>query len=91
MPENSANPEPPQEWVTWAAEQRATPAGGVYSPRRGSDVEVWITSWRDRYPPGPAWKVLDDLLHDYRLRADTGLNLHADIADAGQFGGGLPW
>ena len=40
---------------------------------RGSPVEAWIKARRDRYPvTSPGWFVLDELLDDWRERADTG-------------------
>ena len=64
-----------------------------HMPHRGSDVEKWIKARRDaemrQYgshvsPPTPAWHAYDDLLDEYRLRADTGLMLGEDIALAGE-------
>ena len=47
-----------------------------YQPCRGSDVELWLRRTRDKYPvTSPGWFVLDDLLEDYRLCADTGDSL----------------
>lgn len=44
-----------------------------YQPRRGDAVEAWIKSNRDDCSSNSvAWNVLDDLLEDYRLLADTG-------------------
>jgi hypothetical protein len=59
-----------------------------HTPRRGSDVEAYIRGFRDMYPKGtPWWATLDELLDDYRLRADTGLSLGVDISLSGQSGG----
>lgn len=56
-----------------------------HTPTRGSDVEDWIKRNRDRRPKGSPWfAVLDKLLDDYRLRADTGLDLDDDIREAGE-------
>lgn len=58
-----------------------------HDPFRGSDVEEWITSWRDKYGDtrGPmpisqqvAYNALDDMLEDYRVRSDTGKGLVDD-------------
>lgn len=49
-----------------------------HQPRRGSDVEAWLKRKRDEISDldAPAARfVLDDLLDDYRLRADTGVPL----------------
>lgn len=47
-----------------------------HSPRRGSDVEAWLKAERDKYQERTeAWYALDELLDDYRLRADTGRGL----------------
>ena len=62
----------------------AVPTVLPHAPTRGSDVEAWIKSFRDRRPKTSPWFVtLDRLLDDYRLRADTGLPLAADISEAG--------
>ena len=60
----------------------------IHRPARGSDVEAWLRDKRYEHegPRGErdvAWRVLDTLLEDYRLRADTGLLLHQDIEEAG--------
>lgn len=44
---------------------------------RGSDVEAWIKRWREKFSglcpsDGSVWHVLDDMLDEYRLAADTG-------------------
>jgi hypothetical protein len=63
-----------------------------HSPRRGSDVEAWLKDRRVEYiywngasgeRRGVEWGVVDRLLDDYRLRADTRLALDADISEAG--------
>lgn len=50
-------------------------------PRRDSDVAAWIKRHRDDglYPEGVAWHVIDSLLEDYRLHADTGTPLSQDV------------
>lgn len=48
------------------------------APTRGDAVEAWIKGWRDEYEPnGELYNVLDDLLEDYRLHADTGEHLRS--------------
>lgn len=52
-----------------------------HEPHRGSDVEAWIKRTRDEYGSSTddAWRVLDDLLNDYRLHADTGTALVNEV------------
>lgn len=52
-------------------------------PCRGSVVAEWIKRRRDEYSRGrnPGWDVLDDLLEDYRLHADTGVPLDQEVED----------
>lgn len=63
--------------------------GTAHQPVRGSDIDTWIKAARDVIHPKAglgdqgAWWALDDLLNDYRLRADTGATLTADPADLG--------
>ena len=52
----------------------ATAEPATHMPYRGSDVEDWIRRMRDEKGSG-AWVGLDDLLEDYRARADTGRDL----------------
>lgn len=70
---------------TW---QRITPESSPHLPRRGSEVEAYIKAFRDRYigvkGPLDPWNLLDNLLDDYRLRADTGLTLDRPIEEAGE-------
>jgi hypothetical protein len=56
-----------------------------HRPERGDQVEAYIKRWRDRFE-GDASSyalagrgVLDDLLDDYRLHADTGTPLAVDV------------
>ncbi len=50
-------------------------------PQRGDAVAYWIKLYRDRQDDGTeAWRVLDDLLDDYRLLADRGEPLPDTIA-----------
>jgi hypothetical protein len=54
----------------------------THRPTRGSDVENWIKSARDRRERGTPWySVLDRMLDDYRLRADHGLDLDANLRE----------
>jgi hypothetical protein len=51
-------------------------------PRRGSDVEAWIKARRDSFQIGHhSWYALDELLDDYREKADQGLMLADDHTD----------
>jgi hypothetical protein len=51
-----------------------------HRPERGDQVEVYIKRKRDEYPHDDAgWIILDDLLDDYRLHADTGTPLAVDV------------
>jgi hypothetical protein len=53
-----------------------------HRPRRGDDVEAWLKRWRDEMDPGSeAVSILDGMLDDYRLRADTGTLLDAEVPD----------
>lgn len=53
--------------------------------QRGSGAEAWIKARRDEfggtdsYAARDAWQVLDDLLDDYRLHADTGTALDQPV------------
>jgi tetraacyldisaccharide-1-P 4'-kinase len=66
--------------------KREDRAGGEpgHVARRGTDVEAWIKRHRDNCHiadgRGHDWAVLDDLLDDYRLHADTGVPLGDDVA-----------
>jgi len=58
----------------------------MHEPHRGSDVEAWIKRTRDKYsrywPDNldyHSWTVLDQMLDDYRLRADTGRSMAGDV------------
>jgi hypothetical protein len=68
-------------------------------PMRGDAVEKWLKGLRDQYRPvdwvddvrgkrqipNREYAALDEALDEYRLRADTGLTLADDIADAAEF------
>jgi hypothetical protein len=57
-------------------------------PHRGNQVEAWIKDRRDALGSSSAepWQILDDLLDEYRLAADTGMSLeeivNIDITEA---------
>jgi hypothetical protein len=54
----------------------------AHTPRRGSDIETWLTTHRDRYDAaahGTEWLALDWLIDDYRYHADTGAPLSERI------------
>ena len=69
--------------------------GERHVPHRGSDVEAWLKAKRDECGPIEyrirdaqmmyAWRVLDHLLDDYRLRADIGSTLSTSAEEMG------PW
>ena len=47
-----------------------------HRPRRGDEVDVWLRARRVGYQPGSTeWTVIDDVIDDYRRRADYGLSL----------------
>lgn len=54
-----------------------------HQPHRGSDVETFIRNFRDQHGPSfdgndlhsESWYSLDNLLDEYRLRADIGITL----------------
>lgn len=51
-----------------------------HRPTRGSEVEKWIENTRDHYGPGgPRFDALDELLFDYRQRADYGVDLMDEV------------
>lgn len=54
-------------------------------PRRGDVVEVWLKAHRDRqideYGQTRSWHLLDGLIDDYRLHADTGTPLGQHACD----------
>lgn len=53
----------------------------AHVPHRGSDVEAYIKARRDSFMQleDAEWFALDDLLDDYRYRADLGLDLLSEI------------
>lgn len=60
------------------------PAPVPHRPCRGDDVEAWLKQWRDQFghPSSyPERTAIDNLLDDYRLRADTGTPLHAEVRE----------
>ena len=51
-------------------------------PRRDDDVAVWLKRKRDEYAANSgSWFVVDNLLEDYRLHADTGGSLTEDVSE----------
>jgi hypothetical protein len=49
-------------------------------PERGDAVERWLKRFRDEHANDtPTWQVADWLLDDYRLHADTGTPLDAEV------------
>jgi hypothetical protein len=79
-------------WEDMPEEHREVWRAVIHRPARGSDVEAYLKERRDEHEGwnashgvmrDVAWHALDNLLEDYRLRADTGLLLHQDIEEAG--------
>jgi hypothetical protein len=56
-------------------------------PERGDAVDLWLKAARDDWagdmgdPRPPQWFVIDHLLDDYRLHADTGTPLDQHACD----------
>jgi hypothetical protein len=50
-------------------------------PCRGDQVDRWLQAKLDAWTGGTdaIWHLLDDLLKDYRLHADTGTSLDAEV------------
>jgi hypothetical protein len=69
------------EWVV--ADQ--TPMLPAVPPRRGDAVEAWLKAQRDEYSRDhdTQWDVIDGLLDEYRLHADTGTPLDQHACEAG--------
>lgn len=62
--------------------------GNYYPPTRDDDVAVWLKAKRDeRNESGDynAWCVIDQLLDEYRLRADCGYDLTGDPPTEGYY------
>lgn len=57
--------------------------GQRHFPVRGDDVETWLRVWRGRYGQQylDAFQVIDALLDDYRLHADTGASLYETVSE----------
>lgn len=56
-------------------------AAGKLLPHRGDAVAEWLKGYRDGLVQGTtAWYAVDDLLDEYRLRADLGLTLAEELA-----------
>lgn len=60
-----------------------------HMPAIGDAVEVWLLSKREeaREYPGERYpdQVIDELLDEYRIRADAGLSLADDFAEASRY------
>jgi hypothetical protein len=56
-----------------------------HEPHRGDEVERWLTGWRDAFPADGlgvhliVWQTIDDMVEDYRVHADTGTPLDAEV------------
>lgn len=47
-----------------------------HQPKRDDDVITWLLKWRDEYSASDIrYHVIDDMVDDYRLHADTGTSL----------------
>lgn len=57
----------------------------IHRPQRGDDVDEWVKRNRDFYRATnvnvDGYTVLDNLLNDYRLHADTGMPLSEEARD----------
>jgi hypothetical protein len=50
-----------------------------HQPHRGDEIEAWIKAARDGWDKYThSWEALNDLLEDYRLKADTGMPLSGE-------------
>lgn len=67
-----------------AVELRAVAAPAPpHQAQRGDEVAAWLKKHRDGYSkPQVGWFVLDELLEDYRLHADTGTPLGEHACDS---------
>jgi hypothetical protein len=59
---------------------RCLGCGGLPRPRRDDPVSRWLRSWRNRHERDTYW-VLDEMLEEYRLCADTGVSLDRATAE----------
>lgn len=53
-----------------------------HMPMRGDGFARWLKAWRDKYGPDiyhSVYGALDEMLEEYRLRADQGLSLEEDF------------
>jgi len=82
--------EPKREKHTAARCPMRESAPQVHEPRRGSDVEAFLKRARDRFVDSDGtvpevwhdvYAQLDEVLEDYRLRADTGTPLDQEAVD----------
>lgn len=69
------------EWVPDGAE----PEPPAMLPRRGDQFEQWLKQQRDQYSEAhdTQWDVIDGLLDQYRLHADTGTPLDQHVCENG--------
>jgi hypothetical protein len=72
------------DWLAGRREPRHTGKSEVglvkHVPLRGSDVEAWIKRYRDKWDRGDnEWNLLDWMLNEYRLHADTGTLLDEQV------------
>lgn len=68
------------EWVADGVE----PALLANPPRRGDQFEQWLKTQRDEFERRDSvWPVLDYLLDQYRLHADTGTPLDQHVCENG--------
>jgi hypothetical protein len=59
---------------------RPQPKRPPHKPERGSDVEEWLKKSRDEQEGNDAWYAIDDLLEDYRFRADAKLTMKDEVS-----------
>lgn len=68
------------EWVPDGVE----PEPPAIPPRRGDQFEQWLKQQRDQYhEPNDDWILLNELLDQYRLHADTGTPLDQHVCEGG--------
>lgn len=71
--------------VTIAGAGAGTRISGPLMPHRDDEVAVWLKAQRDEwYQSRDAYFVLDQMLDEYRLRADLGLSLTVEIPGEAQ-------
>ncbi len=81
----------PLTWEGIPEEMRQVWRDDVHRPHRDDEIARWLKAKRDAekdcWGETEHYRSFDLLLDEYRLRADTGLLLHEDIALAGEHGG----